>query len=146
MSLRVLLTIILIFSVGCAGPAENVSKGGKDRIVSVAMHDSFRFEPSAIDVSPGESVEFQIVNQGTMVHEFLIGDEEEQREFEKEMMEGHMEHGGGSRGVSVEPGKEASFVFVFPDTPGELLFGCHEPGHYAAGMHGKFRISGANTD
>lgn len=145
MSLRVLLTSILIFSISCGGPPDN---GGNDarRAVSVVMHDSFRFDPSAIDVSPGESVEFEIVNKGTMVHEFLIGDEDEQREFEKEMMEGHAEHRSGSRGVSVEPGKKASFVFVFPDTPAKLQFGCHEPGHYAAGMHGTFRFMGSNRD
>jgi uncharacterized cupredoxin-like copper-binding protein len=35
--------------------------------------------------------------------------------------------------VKVEPGKTATLSHTFK--PGEaLLIGCHEPGHYAAGM------------
>jgi uncharacterized cupredoxin-like copper-binding protein len=35
--------------------------------------------------------------------------------------------------VTVKPGETGSFTYTFT-TPGSLIIGCHEKGHYAAGM------------
>ena len=39
-----------------------------------------------------------------------------------------------SAGVSVEPGQTETFEYTFGDAGSDLLAGCHEPGHYDAGM------------
>jgi uncharacterized cupredoxin-like copper-binding protein len=104
------------------------------RTVEVTMTDQLAFEPSEITVAPGETVRFVVTNAGESVHEFLIGDEAAQAEFEAEMSGGEeMDHDTGS-GVSVDPGQTETFDYTFPDTDEVILAGCHEPGHYAGGM------------
>jgi len=97
------------------------------------MSDEFRFEPEEIGVTAGETVRFDVVNDGQIVHEFLIGDEAAQAEFEQEMAGGAMDHDSDA-GVSVEPGQTGTFEYTFGEAGTELLAGCHEPGHYDAGM------------
>jgi len=43
--------------------------------------------------------------------------------------------------VSVEAGQTAELTFSFA-TPGEMLIGCHEAGHYEAGMHARLIVTG----
>jgi uncharacterized cupredoxin-like copper-binding protein len=40
---------------------------------------------------------------------------------------------GGDNVVTVQPGASQTLVYHFTQ-PGPLIIGCHEPGHYAAGM------------
>jgi uncharacterized cupredoxin-like copper-binding protein len=97
------------------------------------MTDDLRYNPDALRVSANETVRFVIDNAGAGVHEFLVGTADEQAAFAADMADGH---GGGhadDAGVSVDPGETAEFSYTF-DAPGELLIGCHEPGHYEAGM------------
>ena len=66
------------------------------------------------------------------VHEAVIGDERIQADHEKEAAEEGMHHGGGGDDAEVAqagPGEETELVYTFKDV-GELLIGCHEPGHY----------------
>ena len=109
------------------------------------MRDPFTYEPARLEVMEGERIEFVVINEGRIRHEFLIGDDEKQQEYEQAMRQGgHEEHGEESNGVSVEPGAEKSFVFTVPKSEGALLFGCHEPGHYEGGMRGEFVYSQAS--
>jgi uncharacterized cupredoxin-like copper-binding protein len=106
------------------------------------MRDPFTYEPARLEVTEGETIEFVVINEGGIRHEFLIGDDKKQQEYEQGMRQGgHEEHGNESNGVSVEPGAEKSFVFTVPKSDGPLLFGCHEPGHYQGGMRGEFVYS-----
>ena len=56
------------------------------------------------------------------------------------MREGHGDHGSGSNAVSVKPGKSASITYTF-DEPGQILIGCHQPGHYTGGMKASVNIA-----
>ena len=49
---------------------------------------------------------------------------------------------GDEAEVEVAPGETATLVYTF-DEPGELLYGCHVPGHYAAGMVGTITVEEA---
>lgn len=115
------------------GPSPAASSGGP-RTIAVAMTDQLRFEPAQFTVSAGETVRFEVTNTGQIVHEFYIGDEDVQAAHEVEM--GGMSGMGTdeANGLSIEPGHTETLEFTFPDEPGELLIGCHEPGHYAGGM------------
>ncbi len=111
------------------------------RTVNVTMTDRLTFEPSEITVAPGETVRFVVTNAGEAVHEFLIGDEAAQAEFEAEMSGGdEMDHDASS-GVNVDPGQTEAFEYTFADTAGVVLAGCHEPGHYAGGMMSTVEVS-----
>lgn len=54
-----------------------------------------------------------------------------------------MDDGGPSgqmdTGVSVESGENASLTWRFTES-GEVLYGCHEPGHYEGGMVGTIGV------
>lgn len=85
-------------------------------------------------------ISFQVANKGEVRHEFLVGTPEEHEDHEKQVAEGeeHGAHESELEGVGVDPGNEKTFIFVVPKE-GDLLFGCHEPGHYEKGMKGSMR-------
>ena len=126
-----LLSLTLLI-VACSGREGSAGDGATVRTVTVAMTDDLRFEPDAFTVAAGETVRFEVTNEGASAHEFLIGDEAAQAEFE-EAMRGEMDHATDA-GVSLDPGMTGSFEYTFSSTMGDLLAGCHEPGHYDAGM------------
>lgn len=52
----------------------------------------------------------------------------------------HMDGSGGTAVVTVQPGDSAELSYVF-DEPGTVLIGCHQPGHYEAGMVATVEVS-----
>lgn len=111
------------------------------RTVQVEMTDELRFEPAEFTFQAGETVRFEVTNAGQIVHEFLIGDEAAQDEFEMEMSEGDGMAHDTDAGVSVEPGESETFEYTFAEA-GDLLAGCHEPGHYGGGMKATITVEG----
>lgn len=106
--------------------------------VAVTMTDAMRFTPDLLTVKAAEEVTFVVRNDGVIVHEFFVGTEPEQAEHAKEMAAGGMSH-GHDNALSVEPGTTGSLTMTFADA-GTLLVGCHEPGHYAAGMRATLTV------
>ena len=127
-----LAALVIALALAACAPSGGASADGDVRSIEVSMSDELRFEPADFTVSAGETIRFEVTNDGQAVHEFLIGDEAVQDEFAEEMAEdgGHHETDAG---VTVQPGETESFEYIF-DVAGELLAGCHEPGHYEAGM------------
>lgn len=113
-----------------------------DRTIDVDMSDDFSYDPDSIDVTAGETVAFRVHNSGEVVHELVIGDQAVQDEHEQEMqdMDGGMMMADEPNAVSVEPGETKTLAFRFTEA-GELQYGCHQPGHYAAGMHAPLTVS-----
>ena len=125
---------------GSPTAAGGSSTGGDVRTVQIKMTDALRFEPAEFTFQAGDTVRFEVTNAGQIVHEFLIGDEAAQEDFEMEMSNGNgMAHDMGP-GVSVEPGETETYQYTFSE-PGELLAGCHEPGHYDGGMKATIRVA-----
>jgi uncharacterized cupredoxin-like copper-binding protein len=142
-----LAAVIVAFMLGglVVASASGLEAGGhgagaEARTVEVSMTDELVFEPDTITVAPGETVRFVVSNTGETVHEFLIGDEAAQAEFEEEMAGGEMDHETAA-GVSVDPGQTETFDYTFGDTDEVILAGCHEPGHYEAGMVATINVS-----
>lgn len=104
------------------------------RTVNIAMVD-IAYEPKTVSVQRGERIEFVFDNKGTIPHDAFIGDAAAQEGHEKEMREGTSGGDGMSDApsITVEPGKTGRLTYSF-DKPGTIEIGCHEPGHYAAGM------------
>ncbi len=109
------------------------------REVTVTMTDELRFEPDTLTVAAGETVRFVVHNAGASEHELLIGDEAAQASFAAEMADGHDDAHVGEAGIALGPGDTGEFTYTFGE-PGELLIGCHEPGHYDGGMVGRITV------
>jgi uncharacterized cupredoxin-like copper-binding protein len=100
--------------------------------VLVTMTDAMTFAPDPIRVKAGVPITFIVTNAGLIVHEFVIGTEAEQADHAAEMTTGGMGH-GHDNAISVEPGGTGSLTMTFA-AAGSIVVGCHEPGHYDAGM------------
>ncbi|MBK0399484.1 cupredoxin domain-containing protein [Limibaculum sp. M0105] len=144
---------------GQEGKASAVS-----RTVEVVMHDNY-YEPETISVRAGETIRFKVRNAGALVHEFNIGTPQMHAEHmpEMQMMVDHgvlkpdridreaakamaktmghsMDHDYANSAL-LEPGKSAELIWTFPEATDVVLeFGCTVPGHYGAGMVGRFDL------
>ena len=126
--------------------------------IEFTMDDTF-FTPDAIEVPAGATVTLAFTNEGELTHEAVVGDADFQEEHEAEMsampdeegdehmdedmegmdedeamdedMEG-MDH-EAETAISLEPGESGEITYTFEDS-GTIEIGCHEPGHYDAGM------------
>ena len=107
--------------------------GGRRRRIGAAGGQS---QPQQCDRDDGETVEFRFTNDGKVPHDAFVGDEATQQEHEAEMagMPAGHEHDMGTEGVTVQPGETEVLTYTF-EQPGEVQIGCHQKGHYAAGMH-----------
>lgn len=140
--LLLLLVVPLLVVLGACGSGDEapaVAPAGEDRTVEVEMRD-IAFAPTAIDVRAGEKVRFVFKNNGQVTHDAFIGDQAAQDAHGREMREGHGGHGAGSGAVTVAPGKSGQLVYSF-DRPGQILLGCHQPGHYTGGMTAAITIA-----
>ena len=145
-----LAAVIVAFMLGglVVASASGLDTGGHSatadpvaRTIEVTMTDQLTFDPDAITVAPGETVRFVVANTGESVHEFLIGDEAAQAEFEAEMSSGEEMDHDTSSGVSVDPGQTETFEYTFGDTNDMIFAGGHEPGHYEGGMVATITVS-----
>jgi uncharacterized cupredoxin-like copper-binding protein len=136
--------LLLIASLGLVVAACATPVPPAPRFIDISMTDAMRFVPATINVAVGEAVVFQVTNDGLAVHEFTVGDAAVQNAHAAEMAAakpgttGHSHEGGDAHeetGVTVQPGASAVREYTFA-TAGTLFIGCHEPGHFAAGMVG----------
>lgn len=121
------------FWFGHPGKATQVTRTIK------AIATDIKFSPVQIAVKAGDTVKFEISNQGVLAHEFVLGSGAEQVEHDKEMaaMAGMpMNH---PNGVSIAPGKTGVLIWTFTKA-GTLQYACHVPGHFAAGMVGQLTV------
>lgn len=146
--------IVLVASCGGDGDTADANPAGSlssPRTIEVSMVD-IAFEPTAVTVGAGETVEFVFTNHGAVRHEAVVGSEAEQEEHADEMLVdrgdadmGDMDMGSADAATHdqvatfaplvVEPGATASVVVTFDEAVADgTIIGCHEPGHWAAGM------------
>ncbi len=117
----------LISCSGDPGPPQ-------DEIAITIEHSAFR--PSSLTVEEGSSVTFVIRNTDPIDHEFILGDEEVQQ-IHEEGTEAH--HGAKPGEISIPAGEERTTTYTF-EHEGELIYGCHLPGHYDFGMKGTVKV------
>lgn len=129
-----LIGVAVAALTGCTAGSVDESEPADARTVQVTLNDDMTVELSQTEFAVGETVMFDVTNAGSVRHELYLGEEAAQAQHAEEMAEmgggmGHDEPGG----VSVGPGAAETLEYTF-DQAGELLAGCHEPGHYEAGM------------
>lgn len=128
-----------IFVAACGEAGSSAEDA--DRIVEVSMKDN-AFDPNSLSVESGETVTFRFTNNGAVAHDAYIGDAQEQEEHGESMDSGDMEghNMGDGDSLLLEPGKSGELTHTFEDA-GEILIGCHQPGHYEAGMKSTVTVS-----
>lgn len=119
---------------GSAATSHKSSTPAGARTVEVAMED-IKFGQTALTVKAGETIDFRFTNTGKITHDAFIGDSDAQMEHEQEMA--HMDdmagHSMDEGAITVEPGASGQLSYTFTK-PGTYEVGCHQPGHYGAGM------------
>lgn len=147
---------------GTAGSDTSGSDTTGGEFFDITMRD-IAFDAPTIVVAAGTPVTFHFENTGAARHDAFIGDAAAQADHEQEMaamastggtMAGHdmgdhgtasddsaghdmggmegMTHGDGNA-LSLAGGEHGMLTHTF-DEPGTYEIGCHQPGHYAAGM------------
>ena len=138
---------LALLTAACGGGGDDDAENAADtRRVEIAMVD-LAFEPETLDVEQGTEVRFVFTNDGKVRHEAYVGTVDDQADHAAEMAEGeeadgHGEHGDGDDEpkVTVDPGERAELSHRF-DEAGTFEIGCHEPGHYPAGMKVTVRVT-----
>jgi len=133
-------TALLTAACGGGGDSDRKSDSVSVRTVDVDMVD-IAFEPTVLTATAGEQVRFVFRNRGSAVHDAFIGDRGSQDGHEREMRQaeqgnhggGHQDDGTDEDALTLDPGKKGELVHTF-DGSGTVEIGCHQPGHYAAGM------------
>ena len=109
------------------------------RTIRIDMGDDMRFKPDVIDVREGETVRLAIRNRGKLLHELVIGTQQELDEHAALMVKfPNMEHDEPYM-AHVDPGKSGEIVWTF-NRAGDFKFACLIAGHYTAGMVGTVRV------
>ena len=122
-----------------AAPADGAT------VIEVAMTD-MAFTPTVVAVNAGETVRFRFRNDGQAIHEAVIGDAAFQQEHADEMAamgsSGNMHHGTSDEPAPlvVQPGETGELTYT-ASSAGSLLIGCHQPGHWEAGMKASIDVT-----
>ncbi len=152
LALAALATSLLLS--GCAasaprGPLERSGSAAEPRPVNVIMRD-YVFQPTPIELVPGETVRFNIINGGLLPHEFVLGDRGVQAAWASaEAAATPPVPFATPPPASVPPtlaglrvylrsGEQSSVTYEVP-AQGELLLACQIPGHVDEGMVGQVR-------
>lgn len=111
------------------------------RTIEVSMVETddglMLFEPSSIEVQPGETVRFVISNDGMIEHEFVFDTPAEIIAHKDEMMmdDAHDMAHDSDNAITLQPGEDGELAWTFANA-GVFEFACLIPGHYEAGMFG----------
>lgn len=110
-----------------------------DRRIEVRMDDSMRFQPERIEVEAEEVIQFDVINEGRLMHEFVLGTSDSLTRH-AEMMKKfpNMEHDEPYM-AHVPSGESRTIVWRFVDA-GTVSFACLLPGHFDAGMKGVVEV------
>lgn len=123
--------------------AVGATAGKADRVIEMKMLSDLRFDPATIAVKAGETVTFKITNEADTFHDFMLGTEKEHEARDMEMLEMSdkpMDMDDEANSVTLEGGETKELNWTF-EKAGTVIFGCHQPGHYGAGMKGTVTVS-----
>jgi uncharacterized cupredoxin-like copper-binding protein len=130
---------------GSGGYGSASSPAKADRTVNVQVLPTLSYDPASISVKPGETVLFKVVNHTTGIHEFVLGDQKAQDDYEalmKSMGNQPMMMPNRPNIVDVGPGATQQLAWTFPTKKGAtVIYGSHEPGDFANGLKGLVTVS-----
>ena len=164
--IKIILILSFINSLAYADKDMKIGSKGNlndvNRVVKVVMYDNY-YEPSSFRIKAGETIKFELVNAGELVHEFNIANKmmhmKHQPQMEK-MVENEilfadsidknkmkkmakidksMGH-SHSNSVLLEPKQKGDIIWKF-DNAVNIEIACNVPGHYQVGMMAKVNIN-----
>jgi len=110
------------------------------RTITMSMDDRMHYSQSKIDVKQDETVTFVITNKGKLMHELVIGTEDELMKHAELMRTNPtMEHEEPYM-AHVKPGATQRLTWTF-NRPGSFMYGCLIAGHFEAGMKGTIVVA-----
>ena len=142
--------------IGSLGKVEEIN-----RTIKVVMYDNY-YEPSKFIIKSGETIKFEVINAGELVHEFNIANAMMHKKHQPEMermveneillagsidkekmkkmakMDKAMGH-SHSNSVLLEPKEKGEIVWKFENAM-NIEIACNVPGHYQVGMIAKVDI------
>ncbi len=137
----------LALAGACGGDDDDVGQGGDaaqaSRTVEVRALEERRFEPAEITVQPGETITIRVTNTAGSLHELYLGSEQQHEEHEEEMAamgDAEMKMSDEDNRIFMEAGETKQITWTFPQS-GSVIYGCHMPGHFAAGMRGTVTVA-----
>tara|TARA_B100000965_G_scaffold227271_1_gene190224 strand:+ start:467 stop:973 length:507 start_codon:yes stop_codon:yes gene_type:complete len=143
--------------IGSKGEPNEVS-----RVIKVKMFDNY-YEPNSFSIEAGETIKFEVVNLGILVHEFNIANKMMHMKHQPEMLKmveneillatsidkekmkkmakkdksmGHSHNNS----VLLEPKQKGEIFWKFNEAV-NIEIACNVPGHYQAGMIAKVNIN-----
>jgi uncharacterized cupredoxin-like copper-binding protein len=109
------------------------------RTIVFDMSDAMRFMPDVIEVKLGQTVHFDIRNNGKVLHEMVIGTAKDLEAHAALMAKfPNMEHDEPYM-AHVAPGAKGRIVWTF-NRAGDFEFACLIAGHFQAGMKGRIIV------
>ena len=133
--------VLTACGTGDGGPSSDPTSDADPRTITATLSDDMSIQLSGSNFQVGETVRFEVTNGGAAVHEFYLGDADAQAHHAEEMAEGGGMGHDEPDGVAVEPGATETLEYTF-EQAGEILAGCHEAGHYEAGMVTTMTVAG----
>ncbi len=125
-------------AAGMPGMANEVS-----RTINVIMRETddgeMIFEPKSFEFEEGETIRFNVTNEGEFEHEFVIDDVAGNAKHKEMMAAMDMEH-DDPNSVRLDEGKSGEVIWKFSNA-GTFEFACLLPGHYESGMRGPIKVS-----
>lgn len=111
-----------------------------DWVVDMEM-DEFSYRCQLPAIQAGSTIAMNLTNVGFVEHEAVIGDLPAQLDAEAEMAAGVDPdgHAHDRPSIVLGPGESGTLVVTL-EQPGDLIIGCHIPGHWDAGMRADFTV------
>ena len=101
------------------------------RTIHIDSNDTLLFAPNFLVVADGETVTFEIANNGKVGHEFMVGPQKAAL--------GNI--GGTPEVADITAGLTKTLTYTFSG-PGPFAFACHATGHFEHGMLGYIQVIG----
>lgn len=110
-------------------------------VIEVAMID-LAFDPTTVTVAVGQTVHLWFHNDGTVIHDAIVGDSIVQDEQAASMAANGapLSAAGAPETLILKPGESGSLTYT-ATASGTLLIGCHQPGHWEAGMKARLKVT-----
>lgn len=119
---------------GVAGQAADVA-----RTHDIGMLDTMRFAPAMLRFKRGQTIRFNVRNDGLAQHEIVIGTRADIARHRDAMREDPGMAHGAAHMAHVAPGGKEQLLWKF-EHAGQFEFACLLPGHYEAGMRGTITV------
>ena len=164
--IKIITTLLLLSSFAYADKNMKIGSKGNlsdvNRVVKVIMYDNY-YEPSSFNIKAGETIKFEVVNAGELVHEFNIANPKMHIQHQSEMqkmvemeilfadsidkdkmkkmskMDKSMAH-SHANSVLLEPKGSKDLIWKF-ENASNVEIACNVPGHYDVGMIAKVAIN-----